>query len=230
MKILVGLWASNDKFQNELNTLVRLITSTQKPWDYGTSWIAAVSVGSEDLYRSSTDATQHINPSDLATKINNARTAVRNTKVAGASTIQFGHTDTWNMWTNSGNDVVTQACDFVVTDGYPYWEGAAVADGQATFYRSLNNVKNHVKSVHNVPVFVGETGWPSGGKNFGNALPGTTAASRYWKAVACQMLRENQDFFWYSAFDAPTATDAYNVESHFGVAYPGRTLKFNLQC
>jgi len=44
------------------------------------------------------------------------------------------------------------------------------------------------------------------------------------------MLRENQDFFWYSAFDAPTATDQYNVEAHFGVAYPGRTPKFNLQC
>lgn len=93
MKILVGLWASDDKFQNELNTLIRLITSNQAPWIYGTDWIAAVSVGSEDLYRSSTDASQHINPSDLANKINNARTSVRNTGVAGASSIKFGHTE-----------------------------------------------------------------------------------------------------------------------------------------
>jgi len=178
MKILVGLWASDDKFQNELNTLVRIITSNQAPWIYGTDWIAAVSVGSEDLYRSSTTPSQHINPSDLANKINNARTTVRNTGVSGANTIQFGHTDTWTAWVDSANDVVTRSCDYIVTDGYPYWQGTAIADSHWVFYQSLNNVKNHVKNVNNVPVWVGETGWPTGGKNFGNAYPGTTSASR----------------------------------------------------
>lgn len=131
-QILVGVWTEDaGHFNAEKNALEAAIKA------HGTSWILAVSVGSEDLYRGDTT------PSALATQIYDVRGMVR----ALGVTAEVGHVDTWTAWTNGANDVVIKACDFVGMDGYPYWQGAAIGDAYNTFFASYQATKAHVSSI-----------------------------------------------------------------------------------
>lgn len=62
LKILVGVWATDDAhFGRDKAALLKVIKAQ------GTDWIAAISVGSEDLYR------KDITPQKLATQIYDVR-------------------------------------------------------------------------------------------------------------------------------------------------------------
>ncbi len=82
-KILVGIWTQDlVHFNAEKNALVAAINA------YGSSWILAISVGSEDLYRRETTA------AILAGQIYDVRGMVRSMGV----TQEVGHVDTWTAW------------------------------------------------------------------------------------------------------------------------------------
>ncbi|KAK0122571.1 hypothetical protein ONS96_009613 [Cadophora gregata f. sp. sojae] len=108
--ILVGVWTEDTAhFEAEKAALLKAVQT------YGFGWIVAVSVGSEDLYRGDTSA------STLAHQIYDVRGML--STVTGYSTaVQVGHVDTWTAWVNGANADVIRACDFVGTDGYPYFE------------------------------------------------------------------------------------------------------------
>jgi len=212
-KVLVGVWATdNAHFGREKAALLQAIKT------HGTGWIAGISVGSEDLYR------KDISPQQLANLIFDVRGMVRQYN----KNLLVGHTDTWTAWVDGANDVVTRASDFIVMDGYPYWQGAKISDAKAVFFKSYQDTKNYVARVHpGAQVWVGETGWPSVGDNFGSAVPSRPNAQKYWKAVACAIFPQTHTF-WFTAFDAPTAQP--KVEQGFGVAYYTRKLKISLDC
>jgi exo-beta-1,3-glucanase (GH17 family) len=66
MKVLVGVWATDtDHYNAEKAALLQAIRK------HGTRWIAAVSVGSEDLYWNT------LPPAQLASQINEVRGMVR---------------------------------------------------------------------------------------------------------------------------------------------------------
>lgn len=104
---------------------------------YGRDWILAISVGSEDLYRGDTTA------STLAQQIYDVRGMVRALGVQA----EVGHVDTYNAWTNSANDDVIKACDFIGMDAYPYWQGSSIEDAYNVFFQAYQETKNHVQSV-----------------------------------------------------------------------------------
>jgi glucan endo-1,3-beta-D-glucosidase len=86
IKILVGVWVTDDgHFSREKDALYNAIQQ------YGSSWIAAISVGSEDLYRAQYQHTNEIDPGTLATRIYDVRGMVRSQGVNAA----VGHVDTW---------------------------------------------------------------------------------------------------------------------------------------
>ncbi|KAK6357763.1 hypothetical protein TWF718_002069 [Orbilia javanica] len=218
-KVLVGIWATDDwHFGAEKAALEAAIKT------HGWDWIAAVSVGSEDLYR------KDISAQKLANQIYDVRGMVRSlTKNAN---IPIGHTDTWTAWVDGANDVVTRASDVVITNGFPYWQGVNIDDTirLKTFQWSYWDTKRRVEQINpKAMVWVGETGWPTGGASFGNAATGTTKLRSYYASVACWLWpKPDVSAFWFTAFDAPKANP--DVERHFGVAYSNRKLKFTLPC
>jgi exo-beta-1,3-glucanase (GH17 family) len=77
MTLLVGVWTEdNTHYEAEKQGLLAAIQQ------YGSDWILAVSVGSEDLYRGDTDA------STLASQINDVRGMLWG---LGAGSVQVGH-------------------------------------------------------------------------------------------------------------------------------------------
>lgn len=82
-QILVGVWTEDDSHYSEEKVALEAAIS-----EHGSDWIIAISVGSEDLYRGDTTA------SELADKIYDVRGMVR----ALGVTQEVGHVDTWTAW------------------------------------------------------------------------------------------------------------------------------------
>ncbi|CZR58493.1 uncharacterized protein PAC_08385 [Phialocephala subalpina] len=176
--ILVGILATTANFEAEKGALLQAVKQ------YGFDWVAAISVGSEDLYRGTHS------PSQLASQIYDVRGMLQELPGWNGS-IKVGHVDTTNAWTNTSNREVIRACDFIGTDIYPYFQTLQdnnVSNSYELFWNGVKQVQNAVtKAGSTASVWVTETGWPVNGATKNNAIPGTTEARTYWSNVACMV-------------------------------------------
>ena len=176
--------------------------------------MVSVSVGSEDLYRKDTSA------QILANKINDVRGMLWS---VGAGSIQVGHVDTWTAWVDPKNTAVIKACDFVGTDGYPYFQNAARKDSYNVFWDSIKATRSVVDRVKpGTWVWITETGWPVSGPTKGKAIASTAGAAAYWKSVACSAFNQAHTF-WYVLQD-------YHQSPSFGVVDKNFKPLYDLKC
>jgi glucan endo-1,3-beta-D-glucosidase len=120
--MLLGIWCSGTTtIAKELSALSTAITT------YGTKFtdlVVGISVGSEDLYRTSVTGIENKSgvgnsPDAIVKFIKDTRNAIANTPL---SKTPVGHVDTWTDWTNSSNKAVIDAVDFIGNDLYAYYE------------------------------------------------------------------------------------------------------------
>ncbi|ORY73476.1 glycoside hydrolase superfamily [Protomyces lactucae-debilis] len=215
IRVLAGVWASDidNHFSREKDALNGVIQL------YGCGFLAAVSVGSEDLYR------QEIPASRLAEQIYDVRGMVRQYGGACASVL-ITHTDTWTAWVDPANTPVINAVDFLSNDAYPYYQGANIIDGGATLATAINNVR---AVAGGKPVWVGETGWPTAGAINGQAVPSVDNLQSYYRQAVCPGgPLHDINYFLFGAFDH--ANRAEGVEQSFGLANVNRQLKISMTC
>ncbi|KAK5146892.1 putative glucan endo-1,3-beta-glucosidase eglC [Cryomyces antarcticus] len=208
IQLLVGVWIEDAAhFAAEKAALQAAINA------HGHDWIIAISVGSEDLYRKDTSA------DTLAQQIYDVRGMVRAMGVPQ----EVGHVDTWTAWVDSANTAVIQACDFVGTDGYPYFQSSPIQNGASDFWTSVQNVRDVVNSVKpGTWVWITETGWPISGDNFGAAVPSQSNLQAYWSNVACDAFKQAHTF-WYAYQD-------YTANPSFGLVGSNGQPVINMQC
>ncbi|KAG4422093.1 hypothetical protein IFR04_004720 [Cadophora malorum] len=212
--ILVGVWTEdNAHYEAEKAALLKAVQT------YGFGWIVAVSVGSEDLYRGDTSA------STLAQQIYDVRGML--STVSGYSTaVQVGHVDTWTAWVNGANADVIRACDFVGTDGYPYFQNTqanGIDQSYNLFWDSVQQVRDVVNTVKSGTwVWVAESGWPTTGPTENQAVPSVANAQQYWSTVACSAFNSGHTF-WYSLQD-------FAASPSFGVVDANYKPIYNLAC
>ncbi|MCJ1309921.1 hypothetical protein MMC25_003582 [Agyrium rufum] len=207
--LLVGVWTED---QNHFNAEKAALLAAVKK--YGHNWIVAVSVGSEDLYRGDTSAAA------LAQQIYDVRGML---STVGASSVQVGHVDTWTAWVNNANKAVITACDFIGTDGYPYFQNTVETNAYNTFWDSVQAVRNQVNAVKpGAWVWITESGWPVSGPNSGAAVPSIANAKLYWKSTACAAFQQAHTF-WYTLQD-------YTSSPSFGVVGANRQPLYDLSC
>ncbi|KAI9821136.1 MAG: hypothetical protein M1827_003870 [Pycnora praestabilis] len=208
-QLLVGVWTEDDTHYAAEKAALQSVVQ-----QYGSDWIVSVSVGSEDLYRGDTSA------ATLAGQIGDVRGMLQS---LGAGSVQVGHVDTWTAWVNGANTAVIQACDFVGTDGYPYYQNTDTDDAYNTFWESVENVRNVVNSVKpGTWVWITETGWPLSGATMGAAVPSQGNAQQYWSSVACAAFQQAH-IFWYTLQD-------YTSNPSFGVVDANYNPTINLAC
>ena len=112
-------------------------------------------------------------------------------------------------------DAVRDACDFLFMHDYPYY-GGVDPDKQLA---ALSNDYQNLKAKNNNPdfkVYIGETGYPSGGETVGNAAASEQEAARYFEAVRQWAIKEDAPAFTFSAFDESGKT-GNEAEKHFGL-------------
>lgn len=241
--LLLGLWASagDADFENELEALTTAISQ------YGSAFtdlIAGISVGSEDLYRisptglTSPNAAAGAEPSTIVSYISRVRSAIAGGPAKGA---KVGHVDTWTAWVNGSNNIVTEACDFIGMDAYPYYQTTmanSIQDGQSLFESAFQQTQ---AAVGGKPVWITETGWPvcksstlispmtlpcfrkmltfrPAGPTSNQAVPSIANAKAYWDEVGCSLFGSTNTW-WYTLQDVQP-TDNADAPS-FGVVGAG---------
>jgi glucan 1,3-beta-glucosidase len=109
-----------------------------------------------------------------------------------------------------------------------------IQNGTRSFVDDIVRASQHLQDTRGLSYqyAVGETNWPSGGADYGNAVPSIKNMETYFQKAICGVLRWNVDIFVHSPFDEPTkaAEGGDNVEQHWGLMTSDRKPKFNLRC
>lgn len=234
--LLLGLWASagQESFNNEIAALKSAIAQ------YGSAFtdlVVGISVGSEDLYRVSPDGAggnPGTEPDVLVQYIQQTRAAIAGTPLAGA---KIGHVDTWQVYVNASNNAVIDALDWIGMDAYPYFQGTfanSIGSSSDLFFDAYNQTAAAVKGK---PVWVTETGWPVSGETVGQAVPSADNARIYWEDVACKLVNDNVNLFYYilqdvqwgnpsPSFGVKPGGDLATVDPLFDLSCPGKNVSY----
>ena len=229
--LLLGLFASqgDTNFTKETSALDTAITT------YGTKFtdlIYGISVGSEDLYRTSDNGADGVG--DSVANIQKYIGWTRQVLAKHSLSKPVGHVDTWQIWLDPkyGQRLLPNV-DFVGMDDYPYWEH--VAENQSTS-NVTGTYEKLVAGVKGKPVWITETGWPvqAPANSTDEAKPGLSEASQYWQSVGCGWAFGKINTWWYIYNDlqAVSASTAKAKPPSFGVAAsPSDTCGlFDLAC
>ncbi|KAL8685169.1 MAG: hypothetical protein Q9218_007933, partial [Villophora microphyllina] len=226
--LLLGLFLSStdEAFNNELTALRSAIAQ------YGQALVdlvIGISVGSEDLYRISPIGIENKSnpgeePDAVVRRINAVKAALAGTVLSGKP---VGHVDTWTAYVNASNSAVIEACDFIGTDAYPYFQNTmpnSIENGASLFFDAYNAT---VAVAQGKPVWITETGWPVSGPTENQAVASVANAKTYWDQVGCRVFGQITTF-WYTLQDSYPTTPSPS----FGVV--GTTLSttplYDLSC
>lgn len=224
--LLLGIWTSGTTtIQNELDALLTAVEQ------YGTNFtdlVIGMSIGSEDLYRNSVTGSQNnagvgANPDVIVDFINTYKEAVADTAL---SSVPIGHVDTWDAFTNSSNDAVIDAIDWLGVDEYPFYQGTVdnnITNAGTLFDEAYDAT---VAVAGGKPVWVTETGWPYSGDTWVDAVPSAENAKYFWDEVGCRKLFGQVNTFWYILRDGDSAqTVKFAITEDLST-----TPRFNLTC
>ncbi|KAG5517889.1 hypothetical protein PMAC_000344 [Pneumocystis sp. 'macacae'] len=225
MKIILGIWPGDintQQFTNEKEVLKKHLPSYS-------SYIYAIAVGSEVLYRN--DYSDDV----LTKQIVSVKELLGE---LGLSNIKVGTADTWNIFATDAANSVVKASDIIFVNLFPYWQGVTINDSPATFFNGVSRAMEVTRIIKNtLEVWIGETGWPTGGTTYGNSLPSVENAAYYWINTICPSLYSGLNIIIFELTDEPWKGDAVgltgqssNVEKFWGVFTINGEKKYSLEC
>lgn len=191
LKVAAQAWIGSDLTANQqqINNLINLGKSKDAD---------LLIVGSEALLRG--DVTEK----QLIDYINQVKQAVPN--------IQITTADTYGQLL--AHPAVMNACDVIMPNIYPYWE-------QVSVNNSVYNLNIHYQEVlvraAGKTVIIGETGWPSEGSIYGEAIPSPENARYYFMNFVSWAKAGNVPYMYFEAIDEPWKTNEGDVGPHWGI-------------
>jgi GPH family glycoside/pentoside/hexuronide:cation symporter len=175
LKTLVGAWLGQDRAINEREIAGAIAIATAGHADM-------LAVGNEVMLR------EDMSEDELLGYINRVKQAVPGVPV--------GYVDAYFLFEKHPR--ITAACDVVLTNCYPFWEGCpredAIAYMQGMYRRT-------VAVAGGKQVIISETGWPHTGTAFHGAVPSVEGAMRYFIDTCRWARQDGVEVFYFSAFD-----------------------------
>jgi exo-beta-1,3-glucanase (GH17 family) len=201
IKTLVGAWLGTDREINE-----RELQGVIEVAKAGHADIVAV--GNEVLLR------EDLSEDELLACIRRVKEALPGVPV--------GYVDAYYLFEKHPR--VTAACDVILTNCYPFWEGCprerAVAYMQDMVGRTL-------AVAGGKRVIVSETGWPDQGSAFHGAVPSVQGAMRYFVDTQHWAQRDGVEVFYFAAFDEAWKVGSEgDVGAYWGLWDKDGRLKF----
>jgi len=201
LKTLVGAWLGTDEDINrrELQGVIDVARAGHAD---------LVAVGNEVLLRG--DLTED----ELIACIEHVKQALPGVPV--------GYVDAYFLFEKHPR--VTAACDVVMTNCYPFWEGCPREQALPYMQSMLAKARAAAPGKR---VLISETGWPDQGSAFHDSLPGHEAAMRYFVDTAAWAEREGIEWFHFAAFDEAWKVEAEgDVGAFWGLWDKDARLKF----
>lgn len=205
LKTLVGAWLGRDAEENraEIEKLIELAHA---------GLVDVAAVGNEVLYR------DDLSEDELLAFMTEVRERL-------PADIPMGYVDAYYEFEDRPR--VTAACDVLLTNCYPFWEGCALP--YSTLY--MQDMYRRVQKVaQGKRVIITETGWPSAGGAFYGAEASPQGAYTYLLKAQEWAIEENIEMFYFSSFDEPwkVSGDAGegDVGAHWGLWDKYENFKF----
>lgn len=221
-QVILGIWPDTDESYEADKAAV--VEYAPKYADQ----IYAITVGSETMYRGNFTGTQ------LLSKIQDTKSAVPQFKV--------GTADSWNKYQDGTADpLITGGVDILLFNAFSYWQGQTIGNATANFFddimQAVSTIQSTAGSISSTPeLWVGETGWPTAGTTYQNAVPSIASAQTFWSDAVCGMIDWGVNVFYFEAFDEPwkplsTGADGSVAdETHWGAWNGDRSSKFDYSC
>ena len=192
LKNMVGVWLDDDLEQNEVE-----IANAIEVAKAGHADILAV--GNEVLLRGDISEDQLLD-------------YIRRVKEAAPGT-DVGYVDAYFEFVDHPR--VTEACDVLLANCYPFWEGCPAEYAllyMKEMYRKVVNVANGKK------VIISETGWPNVGTPTEGSVPSFENAIKYFVDAYQWAEQDGIEIFYFSSFDETWKVDAEgDVGAYWGL-------------
>ena len=201
MKTLVGAWLGNDmkKNEEEIEGLLKLAKE---------GLVDIASVGNEVMYR------KEMSEDTLIAFINRVKQAIPG--------IPVGYVDAYYEFSNRPK--ITEACDVILTNCYPFWEGCHI---DYSFLYLKQMYQQAVEAGKGKRVIITETGWPSEGSGFEESRAGKINFLKYFIDAQIWSDEDDIEMFYFSSFDESWKTgDEGDVGAFWGLWDKHEVLKF----
>ena len=201
IKTMVGAWLGDNPEINE-KEIAGLIQLANE----GCVDIAAV--GNEVMYRG--DLTEE----ELLSFIYRVKEQITN--------IPVGYVDAYYEF--SHRPKITEACDVILANCYPYWEGCDI-DYSLVYMKQM--LQEAVAAGKGKKVIISETGWPSEGASLGGAHPSYKNVLKYFINSQLWSQKDDIEMFYFSSFDESWKVGAEgDVGAYWGIWDKNEELKF----
>ncbi|MDT7832684.1 glycosyl hydrolase family 17 protein [Flavobacteriaceae bacterium S356] len=202
IKTLVGAWLGDDPEVNEKEVAGLIKLAKQ-------GYVDIAAVGNEVMYRG--DLTEE-----------ELLSFIYKTKEAMPKGIPVGYVDAYYEF--SERPVITEACDIILANCYPFWEGCD-QDYSLLYMKDMYN--RALRAGNGKKVIISETGWPSQGTNLEGAFPSEENAIKYFINTQKWSEEEGIDIFYFSSFDESWKVgDEGDVGAYWGLWDKNEKLKY----
>lgn len=175
LKTLVGAWLGTDAAINEREIEGVIAVARAGHADI-------VAVGNEVLLR------EDLSEDELIAQIERVKQALPGVPV--------GYVDAYYLFEKHPR--VTAACDVVMTNCYPFWEGCPREQALPYMQSMMQRTRAAAPGKR---VLISETGWPDQGSAFHGAVPSEEGAMRYFIDTMRWARDEGIEVFYFAAFD-----------------------------
>ena len=175
IKTMVGAWLGDDPDINkrEIANLIKLAKE---------GYVDIAAVGNEVMYR------KDLSEDELLSFIYQVKDAIPD--------IPVGYVDAYYEFSNRPR--ITEACDVILANCYPFWEGCSI---EYSFIYMKEMYNQAVKAANGKKVIISETGWPTMGANFEGSFPSFENAMKYFINAQQWSKDDDIEIFYFSSFD-----------------------------
>ncbi|MCL4165100.1 UNVERIFIED_CONTAM: hypothetical protein GTU68_002492 [Idotea baltica] len=201
IKTLVGAWLGDDAEINkkEIAGLIKLAKE---------GYVDIAAVGNEVMYR------KDLTEDELLTFMYQVKEAIPD--------IPMGYVDAYYEF--SERPRITEACDVILANCYPYWEGCSL---EYSLLYMKDMYHQALSAANGKKVIITETGWPSFGEGLQGAEPSTDNAIKYFINSQIWSEDNNIEMFYFSSFDESWKVGAEGVVgAYWGLWDKNEKLKY----
>ncbi len=180
LKVMIGAWVNSNPVDTQKEIKALIAAANANP-----DVVTAVIVGNETLLR------KEVTGKQLATLIRQVKSQVKQ---------PVTYADVWDFWLQYPE--VAPEVDFLTIHLLPYWEDNPTG---------IDKALAHVAEVHDdfakrfapKDILIGETGWPSEGRQRETALPSRVNEARFIRGVVAMAEQRGWHYNLIEAFDQP---------------------------